>query len=107
MLSKEHGVIAPVVILFDNWLQGDGATRRLPIEFLAVLGLTTAAFVVAWLTIGVAGAHDVAVVFFGRSTLGRLAVALPAVARAAELLVWPISQSSRYTAQCISASVGL
>ena len=106
MLSKEHGVIAPVVILFDNWLQGDAETRRLPTGFLMALGATTAAFVVAWLTIGVAGAHDVAVVFYGRGTLGRLAVALPAIARASELLAWPISLSSDYGPKVITAHEG-
>ena len=72
MLSKEHGVIAPVVILFDNWLQGSEA-RRLPIGFLVALGASTVGFLAAWFVIGVAGAHDAAVVFYGRSTLGRTA----------------------------------
>ncbi len=102
MLSKEHGVIAPVVILFDNWLQGSEA-RRLPLGFLVALGATTVGFLAAWFVIGVAGAHDAAVVFYGRSTLGRLAVALPTVARAAELLVWPVSLSSDYSPQVIPA----
>ncbi len=57
MLSKEHGVIAPVVILFDNWLQGSEA-RRLPLGFLVALGATTVGFLAAWFVIGVAGAHD-------------------------------------------------
>ncbi|HLQ69444.1 MAG TPA: hypothetical protein VK124_07970 [Gemmatimonadales bacterium] len=105
MLSKEHGVIAPVVILFDNWFQGADA-RRLPIGFLVALGASTAGFLAAWFVIGVAGAHDVAVVFYGRSTLGRLAVALPTVARAAELLVWPVSLSSDYSPQVIPARAG-
>jgi len=64
MLSKEHGVIAPVVILFDNWLQGSEA-RRLPIGFLVALGASTVGFLAAWFVIGVAGAHDAAVVCLG------------------------------------------
>jgi protein O-mannosyl-transferase len=105
MLSKEHGVIAPVVILFDNWLDRV-EVRRLPITFLVALGAVTIGFLVAWLVIGAAGAHDVAAVFYGRGTLGRLAVALPAVVRAAALLVWPVSLSSDYDPQVIAAREG-
>jgi hypothetical protein len=105
MLSKEHGVIAGVVILLDNWLYGP-EQRRYPVWFWIALALVTGAFLTGWLAVGRAGASDVAAVFIGRGTMGRLAVALPAVARAAELLVWPASLSVDYGPQVIPARTG-
>jgi hypothetical protein len=102
MLSKEHGVIAGVVILFDNWLQGQ-ERRRYPVGLWIALAVVTAGFVAAWLAVGRSGASDVAAVFIGRGATGRLVVALPAVARAAGLLVWPASLSSDYGPQVIAA----
>ncbi len=106
MFSKEHGVVAGVVILFDRWLQGPAA-RSYPRGLWAALTLLTAAFLGAWWSIGRAGASDVAAVFLGRSATGRLAVALPAIARAGGLLVWPASLSSDYGPQVIPARTGL
>ena len=102
MLSKEHGVIAGVVILLDNWLQGP-ERRRYPAGLWIALAIVTAGFLSAWLVIGRAGASDVAAVFLGRGVMGRLAVALPAIARAAQLLVWPVSLSADYGPQVIPA----
>ena len=102
MLSKEHGVVAGVVILFDNWLQGQ-ERRPYPIGLWIALAIVTAGFMAAWLAIGRSGASDVAAVFVGRGASGRLAVALPAVARAAGLLVWPASLSTDYGPQVIPA----
>jgi hypothetical protein len=102
MLSKEHGVIAGVAILLDNWLQGP-ERRRYPPGLWIALAIVTAGFLAAWLSIGRAGASDVAAVFIGRGTARRLAVALPAVARAAALLVWPASLSAEYGPQVIPA----
>ncbi len=106
MLSKEHGVIAGVAILLDNWLQGP-EHRRYPVGLWIALAIVTVGYLGAWLAIGRAGASDVAAVFIGRGALGRLAVALPAVARAAWLLVWPASLSADYGPQVIPARTSL
>ena len=106
MFSKEHGVIAGVVILLDRWLQGtDG--RRYPVGLWIALAVVTIGYVVVWATIGVAGASAPAGVFYGRDAWGRLAIALPAVLRAAVLLVWPVSLSSDYSPRVIPAYTGL
>lgn len=106
MFSKEHGVIAGVVILLDKWLQGtDG--RRYPAGLWIGLILATAGYFVVWALIGIAGMSAPAAVFFGRDTWGRLAIALPAVLRAAILLVWPVSLSSDYSPQVIPAYTGV
>jgi hypothetical protein len=102
MLSKEHGVIAGVAILLDNWLQGP-ERRRYPAGLWIALAIVTTGFLALWLAIGRAGASDVAAVFIGRDAMGRFAVALPAVARAAELLIWPVSLSADYGPQVIPA----
>lgn len=107
MLSKEHGVIVGVVILIDKWLQDpEIENRRYPVGFWIALAAVTAGFLAAWLLIGRAGATDVAAVFLGRGTAGRLAVALPAVLRAAALLVWPTSLSADYGPQVIPVRDG-
>jgi hypothetical protein len=112
MLSKEHGVIAGVVILIDYWLcshppvpetrwgQWSGA-------FWLALVLVSVGYLAVFASIGIAGANAPAAVFIGRDSWGRLAVALPAVLRAAVLLVWPVSLSSDYSPQVIPAYVGL
>jgi hypothetical protein len=106
MLSKEHGIIAGVAILLDYWLQApDG--RRYPIGLWIGLAVVTLGFLTAWFAIGRAGASDVAAVFLGRGGAGRLAVALPAIARAAGLLVWPASLSVDYGPQVIPARTTL
>jgi len=107
MLSKEHGVIAGVVILLDRWLQSEAERRPTPGTFWIALAAVTAAFVGAWLVIGRSGAGDAAAVFYGRGMPGRLTVALPAVLRAARLLVWPVSLSSDYGPQVIPSYEGL
>lgn len=106
MFSKEHGVIAGVVILLDKWLQGtDG--RRYPAGLWIGLILATVGYFVVWGLIGIAGMSAPAAVFFGRDTWGRLAIALPAVLRAAILLVWPVSLSSDYSPRVIPAYTGV
>jgi hypothetical protein len=106
MLSKEHGVIAGVVILLDRWLQG-AEGRRYPLGLWIGLGLVTAGFLVAWDVIGRAAVSDAAAVFYGRSAWGRLAIALPAVLRATTLLFWPVSLSSDYGPRVLPAYTGL
>ena len=108
MFSKEHGVIAGVVILIDKWLQPpEGQGVRTPRGLWIGLGTVTVGFLVAWSAVGVAGASAPAAVFYGRDTWGRLAIALPAVLQAALLLVWPVSLSSDYSPQVIPAYDGV
>jgi protein O-mannosyl-transferase len=107
MLSKEHGVVAGVVILLDRWLQPHPPSQdRYPVAFWIALAIVTAGFLAAWLTIGWAGENDAAAVFYGRGTWGRLAIALPAVLQATILLVWPGSLSVDYSPQVIPARTG-
>ncbi|MGE5801284.1 MAG: hypothetical protein ACM358_03425 [Gemmatimonadota bacterium] len=118
MLSKEHGVIAGVVILLDYWLSfrspspegrgGQGVrTERYPAGLWIGLVVATVGYFVVWGLIGIAGMRAPAAVFFDRGTWGRLAVALPAVLRAALLLVWPVSLSSDYSPRVIPAYTGV
>jgi len=110
MFSKEHGVIAGVVILLDWWLRPpspDGQGVRPPAWLWVGLGVMTVAYIVIWGMVGVAGASAPAAVFYGRDIWARLAIALPAVLRAAVLLVWPLSLSSDYSPQVIPAYDGL
>ena len=107
MLSKEHGAIAGVAILLDRWLESPQENRRPHSVALWIgLGVVTAAFLALWVSIGREGASDVAPVFLERGTGGRLAIALPAVLRAATLLVWPVSLSADYGPQVIPARDG-
>lgn len=102
MLSKEHGVVAPVVILLDWWLQ-PGERQRYPAGFWMGLAAVTVAFVGLWLTIGGTGGGDAAAVFSGRAASARWLIALPAIARAALLLVWPMTLSTEYGPRVIPA----
>jgi len=106
MFSKEYGVAAGPLILVDDLLRR-GETRRYPPGFYASLALATAAFLLAWARIGSAGAGDVAPALLGAGPAGRLAVALPAVARAAWLLVWPSDLSADYGPQVIPSYSGV
>lgn len=105
MLSKEHGVIAGVVILFDRWLSP--AEVKAPPVFWVAFAVVTAGYLVGFAAFGSAGFDAAAGVFLERGTSGRLAIALPAVLRAAWLLVWPVSLSSDYSPQVIPAYTGL
>lgn len=106
MFSKEHGVIAGVVILLDYWLQGTERSRY-PAGLWIALGLVTLGYLVAWFSIGWAGESDAAAVFYGRGIVARLAIALPAALRAAILLFWPASLSADYSPQVIPARTAL
>ena len=106
MFSKEHGVIAGVVILLDKWL-GPHPDRRYPTGFWIALGLVTLGFGAAWLAVGWVGDNAAATVFYGKGSWGRLAIALPAVLRATTLLVWPASLSSDYNPQVLPARSGV
>jgi hypothetical protein len=106
MFSKEHGVIAGVVILLDKWLH-DSAEPPYPAGFWIALASVTIGFLAAWFAIGWVGENDAAAVFYGRGTWGRLAIALPAVLRAAILLIWPASLSVDYNPQVLPARDGV
>ncbi len=107
MFSKEHGVIVGVVILIDRWLQGPAGPSRYPLGFWIALAGVTVGFLAAWLAIGWVGASDAAAVFYGTGVGGRLAVALPAILRAAVLLIWPASLSIDYNPQVLPAQDGI
>jgi hypothetical protein len=106
MFSKEHGVITGVVILLDNWLQPAEQRRWYPTPFYAGLALVTAGYLVVWAVVGRNAVADVAPPFLGASAGIRLAVALPAVLRAARLLVWPLELSADYGPQVIPVGGG-
>jgi protein O-mannosyl-transferase len=106
MFSKEHGVVAGVVVFIDDWLRPPGA-RRYPVGFYVALGAVTVGFLAIWVKIGGAAAADVAPPFFGAGTGERLALALPAIARAGQLLVWPTGLSADYGPQVIPVRPGV
>lgn len=99
MFAKEHGVVAIALILLDDWLDGG---PRYPRKFYATLAVMTVAYFFIWRSVGSQGASDVAAPFIGASTGARLAIALPAIARAALLLVWPLDLSADYSPQVIA-----
>lgn len=105
MLSKEHGVVAGVVIVLDRWLRGSEEPRY-PTALYGALGVVTAAYLVAWFQIAYHATGDVAPVFLNAGTGQRLAIALPAVWRAAGLLFWPVGLSADYSPQVIAAHPG-
>lgn len=100
MLSKERGVITPVAILIDDWLRPQ-TTDRYPRGSLGALAGATIGYLLLWLGIGHAAATDVAAPFLGAGSFSRLAMALPAAVRAAELLIWPVSLSADYSPEVI------
>lgn len=106
MFSKEHGVIVGVVILLDRWLQPSDE-RPYATGFWIALALVTIGFLAAWLAVGWVGESDQAAVFYDRGTWGRLAIALPAVLRAAMLLIWPASLSVDYNPRVLPARTSM
>jgi hypothetical protein len=105
MFSKEHGVVAGMLIAIDDWLRPPDA-RRYPAGLYVTLGIVTVGFLVLWAKIGAAAAADVAPPFLGVGTGERLALAFPAIARAARLLVWPLGLSADYGPQVIPVRTG-
>lgn len=100
MLSKENAIVAGVVILLDHWLRPEGE-ESYPRWFFGALATVTIAFLALWMRVGRPHIADVAAPFLGASAGERLAMALPALARAARLLFLPVSLSADYSPQVI------
>jgi hypothetical protein len=106
MLSKERGIVGGALIVLDDWLRPVEETRY-PLAFYGgITGLTVCYFAL-WLHVGHSAVADVAAPFIGAGTLGRIAMALPALLRAATLLVWPADLSVDYGPQVIPFRAGL
>jgi len=86
------------VILLDNWLQPGDQRRWYPVPFYAGCSRDRR-YLVVWGLVGRDAVADVAPPFLGTGAGSRLAVALPAVLRAARLLVWPLDLSVDYSPQ--------
>jgi protein O-mannosyl-transferase len=106
MFSKEHGVVAGLLILIDDWLRPPDA-RRYPVGLYIALGVVTAGFLAIWMRIGGAATADVAAPFVAASTGERLALSFSAIARAARLLLWPTGLSADYGPQVLRVPAGL
>jgi len=97
MFSKEHGVTAGVSYC---WIGAAGSDERpYPRGFWIALAVVTTGFVAVWFAVGWVGESDEAV-FYDRGTWGRLAIALPALLRAALLLICRRSSRSITTRRC-------
>jgi hypothetical protein len=105
MFSKEHGVVAGLLIAVDDWLRPPDA-RRYPAGLYIALGGVTAGFLAIWMRIGGAAAADVAAPFLAASSGERLALSLSAIARAGRLLLWPSGLSADYGPQVIRVPAG-
>jgi hypothetical protein len=104
MLAKESGVVVSVVILLYCWL--DREVGRPPLWFIAGVAVATAGYLLAWRAVGGIAVADVAAPFIGATTGERLALALPAIWRAAVLLAWPADLSADYGPQVIPVPTG-
>lgn len=100
MFSKEHGVITGALILADDVLAGREA-RRYPWPFYGALAAVTVAFLALWWHVGHIESVDRAAAFYGTDLGARLAMAFPAILRAATLLVWPADLSADYGPQVL------
>lgn len=105
MLSKERGIVVAALIALDDWLRPP-QEQPYPRSFYAALAALTAVYFVVWLPIGHSAASDVAAPFIGAGVPARLAVALPALWRAAQLLFWPVTLSVDYGPQVIPYRTG-
>ncbi|HXF94510.1 MAG TPA: hypothetical protein VNI61_00270 [Gemmatimonadales bacterium] len=105
MLSKEHGVIAGVAILLDDWLESGGRPRYPAGFYLGALGLT-AGYLGLWFEVGRPALAAVAPPFVGASVPERLGLAFSAAWRGATLLVWPVDLSADYNPQVIPLPEG-
>lgn len=104
MLAKESGVVVSVVILLYCWL--DREVSRPPAWFVAGVVIATAGYLFVWRAVGGITLTAVAAPFIGATAGERLALALPAVWRAAVLLAWPADLSADYSPQVIPVPAG-
>src|SRR5204863_1981074 len=63
----------------------------------------TAGYLRVWYTVGRGAAAGMAPAFLGARVADRLALALPAILRAARWLVWPLDRPADYNPQVIAA----
>ena len=106
MLSKERGVVAIALIALDDWLR-PADEPPYPRPFYMALVAVTLGYFFVWLQIGHSAAADVAPPFIGASVGARLAMALPALWRAAVLLFYPVTLSADYGPQVIPYRTGV
>jgi hypothetical protein len=107
MFSKEHGVIAPVLVAVDDWLGRREGRGRYPRFMYAGQALVAIVFIGIWLSVGRHAGVDQAPAFVGAEGLGhRLANALPAIWRAATLMVWPVDLVIDYGPQVLPVRDG-
>jgi len=100
MLSKENAIVVGGLVLLDDWLRPPEQPAY-PRRLYGALGIVTIAFLVLWMQVGKSATADVAAPFLGAGVGQRLAMALPALARATGLLFWPGSLSVDYSPQVI------
>jgi hypothetical protein len=105
MLSKERGVVGGALIVLDDWLRPSDEPRY-PLAFYGGIAGLTVSYFVLWLHVGHSAVADVAAPFIGAGTSRRLAMAFPALGRAATLLVWPADLSADYGPQVIPFRTG-
>jgi hypothetical protein len=104
MFSKEHGVVTGFLILADDWLGRREGRPGYPAAVYVALAIVTVGYLGVWWQVGQTA--DTSPAFYGSSTAERLAMALPAVLRAASLLVWPLDLSADYGPQVLPVRSG-
>ncbi len=106
LLSKEHAVVAPVVLALDAWLARSGARRRGIGLLLATLALTVAWFALWQAIAGVYVEGVVAAALRGLSLRQRLVTMLPVYLEVLRLLTWPLRLAYDYSPQVIPLRTG-
>ncbi len=101
LLSKEHAVIAVALIWLDETALA--ARPRLPArDYLALIALSAAWFLVRRAAEGGVGFTSIAPTFFGLDTAGRLSTMLPVVFVVVRLFVWPWDLSPDYHPEVVA-----
>jgi tetratricopeptide (TPR) repeat protein len=99
--SKEHGAVAPVLLILDQVLEPAPHRRRGTNLQLAVIGLT-AAWLYLWRAVAGEAVGAGAVVYLkDLPAARRLAAMLPVYLEAVRLLVWPFRLAADYSPQTI------
>ncbi len=101
LLSKEHAVVAVVLLALDTWLAPAGTRRRGVGTLLAVLAVTVA-WLALWWAVAAAYVEGVAAPALRHLPFGqRLATMLPVYLDVLRLLTWPLSLAYDYSPQVI------